>query len=85
MRGDLDGPPRRLGYWACGGPWDGTWGRQWILTWPKPMASTTGVLASKPKRADPSASEAAREPGSDAHKGHDSSGTRRGLRNGGAT
>jgi hypothetical protein len=33
-----------------------------VLPWP---ASTTGV-ASKPERADPSASEAAREPGSDA-------------------
>jgi len=30
-----------------------------------------------------SATEAARQPGSDAHKGHDSSGPRRGLRNGG--
>ena len=46
--------------------------------------TTTGV-ASKSKRADPSATEAAREPDSDAHKGHDSSGTRRGLRNGGVT
>ena len=35
--------------------------------------STTGV-ASKSKRADPSATEAAREPGSDAHEGSEKAG-----------
>jgi len=54
----------------------------WHCAYSRVSYRTTGV-ASKSKRADPSAIEAAREPDSDAHKGPASSGTARGLRNGG--